>query len=55
MPEVEDVRTIKVGVYREMLEIIKLLDEAWIYKKVHLIKQALDRARIILIELRRSE
>lgn len=55
MPEVEDVRTIKVGLYRSLIEVATLLDKAWVTKDVGLIKEAMNKNKAIIIELRKDE
>lgn len=55
MPEVEDVRTVKSGLYRDMVELCMLLDAAWREKRVDLIKEAVVKARSIAVLIRKEQ
>lgn len=50
----EDVRTIKCGMYRDLVELIFLMEEAWNAKNVQAFKVCIDKAKMIAVELRKE-
>lgn len=51
----EDVRTIKCGLYRDLCELCMLLEEAWNSRNVQMVKVCIDKAKLIAAELRKGE